>query len=267
MENIISIKDLSFEYENKKIFENINLEIKKNKWLTIIGNNGSGKSTLIKLILGLEKFDGSIIVDSIDVSKNKKEIRKIIGIVFADPDSQFILDSVEDELEFPLKNLNLSVEEIKKRKEEIITSLGLKKILKNKPTELSGGEKQLVALAVSLIINPKILILDEALEMLDNKQKEKVLKIIRKKQKKGMTIINITQYNDDSLIGDDVLVLDTGKIKLMGSKEEVFNNYKIFENLKLDLPFIVDLSIKLKYYDLVDKIYFDMEELVDDIWK
>lgn len=267
MKNIITIKNLSFEYDKKKIFENFDLEIKKKNWLTIIGSNGSGKSTLVKLILGLEKFNGTIMVDNYDVNENIKEIRKIIGVVFSDPDSQFILDSVEDELEFPLKNLNLPDEEINKRKEDIISSLGIKSLLKSKPTELSGGEKQLVALAVSLIINPKILILDEALEMLDYKQKDKVLKLINKMKKRGMTVINITQYVDDSLLGDDVLVMDSGKVKLIGSKEEVFNEYKVFEELKLELPFLVDLSIKLKYYDLVDKIYFDMEELVDVIWK
>lgn len=267
MKSIISIKDLSFDYDNKIIFKNFNLEIEEKKWLTILGNNGSGKSTLIKLILGLEKFKGQIIVDNIDVCNNLSKIRQIIGVVFSNPDSQFILDSVSDELEFPLKNLNYSNNDIIERKDNIINALGLKKFLKSKPTELSGGEKQLVALAVSLIVNPKILILDEALEMLDFKQKEMALKLINKLVKKGLTVINVTQDINDSLLGDNILVLDAGMIKLNGSKEDVYNNYKTFEELKLDLPFIVDLSIKLNYYNVVNKIYFNMEELINDIWK
>lgn len=267
MKNIISIKNLSFFYDNKIIFDDLNLDIEEGKWITLIGNNGSGKSTLIKLILGLYKFDGKILVDDLDVLKDIKEIRKKIGVVFPDPNYNFVLDSVDDELEFSLRNLNLSETTIKKRKLKIINNLNLNRFINSNPKDLSGGEKQLVALATALIINPKILILDESLEMLDFKQKENVLKVIKEYYKEGMTVINITQNIDDTLLGGDVIVMDSGKVILNGSKTEVFSNEKTFKELGLELPFIVDLSIKLKYYGLIDKFYFNMEELVDDIWK
>lgn len=267
MKNIVTIQNLSFFYDNKMIFDNLNLNIEEGKWITLIGNNGSGKSTLVKLILGLYKFDGKILVDNIDITENIKEIRKKIGIVFSDPNYNFVLDSVEDELEFSLRNLNLNETTIKKRKTKIIGELGLKNLLNSNPKDLSGGEKQLVAIATALIINPKILVLDEALEMLDSRQKETVIEVIKKNYDDGMAVINITQNIDDTLFSDGIIVMDDGKIILNNSKEEVLSNERIFKELGLELPFIVDLSIKLKYYGLVDKLYFDMEELVDDIWK
>ncbi len=267
MKNIISIKNLSFFYDNRVVFDDLSLDIRKGKWITLIGNNGGGKSTLIKLMLGLYKFDGKILVDDLDVQKDIKEIRKRVGVVFNNTNYNFALDCVDDELEFSLRNLNLSETTIKKRKLRMINDLNLNGIINYNPTDLSDGEKQLVAIATALIINPQILILDESLEMLDFKQRENVLKVIKDYHKDGMTVINITQNIDDTLLGDDVIVLDNGKVMLNGSKEAVLSNEHVFKSLNLELPFIVDLSTKLKYYGLIDKLYFDMEELVDDIWK
>lgn len=267
MKNIISIKNLSFFYDDKKIFDNFNLDIKEKRWITLLGNNGSGKSTIMKLILGLYKFEGQILVDELDVLKDIKEVRKKIGVVFSDPNFSFVLDNVDDELEFSLRNLELSESEINTRKQEVIKELGISKFINLNPKDLSGGEKQLISLAVALTLKPKVLILDESLEMLDFKQREKVIKVIKKYHKKGMTIINISQNVDDCLLGDEVIVLNNGQVVLNGIKEDVFKEEKVFKELGLELPFIVDLSIKLKYYGMVDKLYFDEEELVDDIWK
>ncbi len=267
MSSIIKIDNLSFSYEDKKIFKNLNLEIENNKWLTVIGSNGSGKSTLVSLILGLKEYEGKIEVDSFDVAKNKKLIRKKIGVVFDDPDNQIIHDIVDDELSFSLQNFGLSISEIDEKKEKIVNVLGIKKILLLKPSDLSGGEKCLSVLAAALIKEPSIIILDEALEMLDNVQKNKVVKLLKNKLKNGATIINITQNIEDSLIGDDVLLLDHGKVILYENKHTFFNHDDVIKKYNLELPFVVDLSIKLQYYGLVNKIYLDMEELVNEIWK
>ena len=232
MKNIISIKNLSFFYDDKEVFKNLNLDIEQSKWITIIGSNGSGKSTLMKLLLGLMQFEGTIVVDNLKLPEDIKQVRKEMGIVFSDPNNQFILDNISDELEFSLRNLNFSEEEIEKRKDEIINEFGLKKLLKLNPKDLSGGEKQLVALAVNLVTNPKILILDESLEMLDFKQKEKVIKIIKKYYKKGMTVINVSQNIEDTLLGDEIIVMEKGNILLQGTKEKVFLEEKKFKELK-----------------------------------
>lgn len=264
MKNIISINDLSFFYNGKCIFDKFNLDIQENSWVTLIGNSGSGKSTLIRLILGLEKYSGNI---NIMNNTSIKEIRKNIGVVFSDTNSQFILDTVIDELKFPLYNLGYEDDFVLNRVNEISTIFGIKKLLSKSYKELSGGEKQLITLAVSLVTNPKILILDEALDMLDDKQKQKVLKILNKEYKTGLTIINITQNVDDMLLGSKVLIIDKGQIKAYDDTINIFNNLDVLKELKIDLPFIVDLSIKLKYYGLVNKIYLDMQELIDAIWK
>ncbi len=267
MSSIIKINDLSFSYEDKKIFKKLNLEIEQNRWLTVVGANGSGKSTLVSLILGLKEYEGQILVEDFDVLKSKKLIRKKIGVVFDDPDNQIIHDMVDDELSFILQNMGLSISEINQKKEEIVNALGIKKILKLKPSDLSGGEKCLAVLAASLVKNPDIIILDEALEMLDNLQKNKVIKLLKNRLKAGATIINITQDIEDSLIGDDILLMDNGKVILYDTKESFFNHDEEIKKYNLELPFIVDLSIKLEYYGLTNKIYLDMEELVNEIWK
>lgn len=264
---VISIENLSFSYEDKQIFKNINLEIEENRWLTVLGSNGSGKSTLVSLILGLKEYEGKIEVNGMDVFKNKKIIRKMISAVLADPDSQIIHDTVDDELSFPLQNIGMSMPNINLKKEEIVNALGIKKLLQLKPSELSGGEKILVAIATALMTDSEIIILDEALEMLDNVEKNRVIKLLKKRLKQGATIINITQDIEDSLLGDDILLMDDGNVVLYDTKEAFYNNDEEIKKYGLSLPFIVDLSLKLQYYGLVQKIYFDMEELVNAIWK
>ena len=157
---------------------------------------------------------------------------------------------------------------IKKKITSISKYLGIDKILDRAPYTLSGGEKQLVALAVALVKEPELLILDEALTMVDLETREKVydiLKDINKEQ--GITILNITQDMDEILYGDTIFIMDNGKIVLKGPTKEVLSEEKIFTKLGLSLPFMAELSIKLKYYGLVDDIILDMNEMVDLLWK
>lgn len=267
--NIIDIKNLNFKYDKKLIFNNFNLEIKEGTFTTIIGLNGSGKSTLIRAILGLIKYDGEIKIDNVILNNdNIKEIRKKIGVVFENPDNQFIAETVMDDIAFSLENLQLRSNNIKIKVREIANYIGITKLLDREPSTLSGGEKQLVALASALVHEPKILILDEALTMIDIKTRQQIYNILKDIHKnKNLTIINITHDMNELLYGDDIILINNGNIILKGPKEEILLEEKVFNKLNLELPFMASLSIKLKYYGLVDRLILDMDEMVNEIWK
>lgn len=267
--NIIDIRNLTFKYEEKLIFDKFNLSIEENSFTTIIGLNGSGKSTLIKILLGLLPADGEIKINDMLLEKNSiKEIRKLIGVVFENPDNQFVAETVMDDIAFSLENLQFKPRDIRIKVKDIANYLGISHLLEREPHSLSGGEKQLVALASALVHDPKILILDEALTMVDVKIRNQIYKILKEiNETKGITIINVTHDIDELLYGKDIIVIDDGNVILKGSKEEVLLEEKVFNKLGLELPFMVSLSIKLMYYDLIDKLYFDMNEMVNAIWK
>lgn len=268
MDNIIELNNVSFSYDDKKIFENFNLTIKSGTFTSIIGPNGSGKSTLMKLIVGLYKADGEIKVDNTVISQETyKDVRSKIGIVFENPDNQFVAETVMDEIAFALENMNYEKKEIKDRVREVGKLLDIESIMEKEPHSLSGGQKELVSLASALAIHPKILVLDEAMDMIDNNRREDVFRILTDLNKQGLTIINITHNSEELLYGDQIIVMNEGKIQDQGETKELLRKEKLFKNNGLELPFVVDLSYKLKYYGLVDDIVLDIDELVNLIWK
>lgn len=268
MDNIIRINNLNFSYKEKKVFNDLNLNIKSRSFVTIIGPSGSGKSTLSKILMGIVSIDSNITIDNLKLEKkNIKEIRNRIGYIFENPNDSIIMDTVEEELTFLLEN-KLSNNEINIKLEEIVKELKIEKLLNKNPKNLSGGEKQLVSLASILMKNPKIIILDEAFTMIDSIMKDKIFKILKRlNNEKGVTIINITHDIEESLYGNEIAIIDNGKVLIEGKKEEVLAQEKILKKIDLNVPFMVDLSLKLKYYDLIDKIEFDMDKLVNKLWK
>lgn len=269
MNEIISIKDIDFSYGKHEIFKNFSLDIEKGDFITIIGPNGSGKSTLVRILLGLEKTTGEIYVNSLRMNKqNIREIMSKIGVVLENPDNQFVAETVMHEISFSLENMQVESSEIRKRVNKIAEFVGIEELLEKEPHSLSGGQKQLVSLASALAINPDVLILDEAFTMLDVEAKEKIYKKIKYlNETENLTILNVSHDTEDTLNGNKILVLDNGKVILYGPKEEVLLEEKKFNNLGLALPFMAELSIKLKYYDLIDDLIFDMDEMVNKLWK
>lgn len=241
----VCIKNLSFINDNIT-FNNLNLDIAKGKWVTIIGSNTSGKTTLIRLMSGIYKFNGRISIEEKEFVNNL----------------EFKTDNVNDELNAYLTKYHLKNEE----KDEIFDSLNIQSIKDSSLDSLTYTEKNLLKLAICLIKRPRVLLLDDLFELLDFKRKEKIVNLLKKYNNKGMTIINGTTNIEDSLDGDDIIVIKMGEIILNEPKEKIFLNEKEFKKSGLELPFIVDLSIKLKYYGVVNKIYFDMGKLIDDIW-
>ena len=268
MDNIIQIKDLNFTYQDKVIFKNLNLNIKKNSFVSIIGPNGSGKSTLIRILSGLNSYDGYITINGHYLNKeNIKIIRRTLGVVFDNPDNQFIGQTVIDDLAFNLENLSYSKEEINKEISYIAKLFKIEKILLSEPSNLNNTTKQKVAIASALIHKPKILMLDESLHQLDNKDKKIVFKALETyKKEHDLTIILITHNQEDTILSDRIIVIDKQKIILDGKVEEVYTKEKILHNLGIEIPFIIKLSINLKLYDLIDEIYLDKDKLVNKLW-
>lgn len=267
--NIISLKNVNLKYGDKQLFDNFNLDIKYGDFITIIGENGSGKSSLVKIILGLIDIDGEVVIDDIKMnSENKKDIISRIGFVFENPDNQFLTSTVREELAFPLENLNTKKEVIEDKISKISSFMKIDDLLDREPHTLSGGEKQLVSLATALITEPKILIIDEALSMVDSYDRDRIYKILKKiNENNKMTIINVTHDVDEVLYGKKIVLLSKGNIIDYASTKKILSDEKKFNDLKLDIPFIVDLSNKLKYYELVDEMYLNMKDLVNDLWK
>ncbi len=267
MDNMIVIDNLNFKYDNNIVFKNLSLSIKKGSFTTILGNNGCGKSTLVRLLTGLEKAN-SIFIDGVFLSDDSiSSIRKKMSVVFENPDNCLISETVIEDLCFPLENLNYSSDYIYSRVNEISSYLGINHLLQKNPHELSGGEKQLVSLGCALVTKPDLLILDEALSMIDDVSKKNILHLLKRINNDfNTTILNITHDVEESIYGSDILILDHG-VLVHDSKDNVYKQEKLLKKNGFDLPFMVNLSNKLSYYDMLDDVIFDMDEMVDLLWK
>jgi energy-coupling factor transport system ATP-binding protein len=268
MQNIVEINKLDFNYKDKEIFKDFNLDIKSKRFVTILGKNGSGKTTLTNILMGLIDSNGKIIIDGIILSnETKKFLRKNIGVVFENPDEHFVTEKVYDELAFVLESMDYQKDDIDNKIIKVSELIGIEDLLNRRITSLSVGEKQLVALATAIINNPKLLIMDEGLSNVDFYYREIILKILNVLRKKGMTIINITSNSEDSIYGTDIVIINNGKVILNKTLLRAYKEEKAFTGSGLSLPFIADISLKLKYYNLTNKIYIDEKSLVNDIWK
>lgn len=244
---MIKIKNLSYKYKNgNKVLNNINLNINKGEFVCIIGKNGSGKSTFSKLLSGLLPFkEGEIIVNGINLKDKKKtlEIRKTIGIVFQNPENQILFDKVYDDIAFSLQNLGFSKEQISNIIDDALNSVNMSEYKNSYTDTLSLGQKQRIAIASTLAINPNLLILDEPTTMLDPINKTAIYKTLNNLHEKSITIIYITNNIDEILLADRILFLENGEIKEDFKKETLLNH---LDSLKdFEAPGIISLIKKL----------------------
>lgn len=256
---MIQVENLSFSYQNNKVLKNLSFSVKKGEYLCIIGKNGSGKSTLAKLLAGLIfQQEGSIKISGYD-TKNKKDllkIRKLIGIIFQNPENQIITTSVFDEVVFGLENLATPRKNIKEIAEKSLKSVSLLEYKDRLTYQLSGGEKQRLAIASVLAMGTEILIFDEATSMLDPIGKKQVLKHMKELNSQGKTIIHITHNRNDILEASEVILLSKGEIKYQG------NPYRIFEDDKFN-PFLIKIKNILEKNNIrVDEKNINIEDLV-----
>ena len=252
-DSIIKIKNVSFTYPESETpaIDNISLDIKRGSWTSIIGHNGSGKSTIIRLINGLlvpdEKGKPEIEVDGLKLNDDTVwEVRNKVGIVFQNPDNQFVGATVADDVAFGLENRGVSHSEMVKIVPEAIKAVGMSEYINAEPANLSGGQKQRVAIAGILAIKPKIIVLDEATSMLDPEGRDQILSIVQAmKNKYDLTVISITHDIDEANMADQVLVMNDGKLITKGSTKDVFSQVDLLKNLGLDVPFYEQVKAKL----------------------
>lgn len=265
MENIIKVENLCFEYEpGLKTIHNISFQIKKGEYVAILGHNGSGKSTIAKLLIGLlEKKSGNIIIDHKELNlENLYKIREKIGIVFQNPDNQFIGATVRDDIAFGLENICIPREKMDELIERYAKRVRMDQFLDHEPTKLSGGQKQRVAIAGILAMSPSIIILDESTSMLDPRGRKEINELIRKlKEDKEMTIISITHDIEEAKNADRILLLNKGEIVGDDQPETLLMNEKLLLDLHLDTPFALKVSRKLKAQGIQINETLNVEEL------
>ena len=252
---MIELIQVTFDYSLPEakiinVLEGLTLKLKEGEYVSIIGPNGSGKTTLARLLNGLLKpYSGEVRIDSLNPEdeKNLRLIRQKVGMVFQNPDNQIITTSVEREIAFGLENLNLPYDEIREKVEWALSAFHLWEYKNSPPHKLSGGEKQRVAIAAVLAMRPKYLILDEPTSLLDPEGREMLNLLIRKLAGEGkITILNITQFPDEALLAQRLLVLDKGKVVLDGPPEEVFKETEKLKNIGLSVPKSLEITNGLK---------------------
>ena len=271
---MIKAENLSYSYsysddnENqitKKVFDCLNLQIKKGSFCAVLGHNGCGKSTLAKHFNAiLLPMGGKVYVDSLDTSdeKNIFDVRKKAGMVFQNPDNQIVAAIVEDEVAFAPENLGVEAKEIRKRVDDALEVVGMSEYTTAQTTGLSGGQKQRIAIASILAMEPEYIILDEPTAMLDPKgRKEVISTFIILNKEKGMTVILITHYMEEAVLADRVVVMKKGQIVMDDIPKKIFSQVEKLKELGLDVPQVTELVniLKSKGFDLPDDL-IDLDE-------
>lgn len=266
---ILEVDNVTFRYDKRvdvKTLSNVTLHAQKGEWIALVGNNGSGKSTLSQLLIGLLAPDqGRIHIDGIELNEETKwKVRQNIGLVFQNPDNQFIGTTVQDDVAFGLENLNIEYEEMGLRVDQALKMVGMEQYRLYDPSRLSGGQKQRVAIAGLLALRPSIIVLDEALVMLDPLSRRELLATLHHlKESEQITIISITHDMEEAAEADRVLVMKAGSIVNSGTPSEVFKTEK-----ELQPPFVEQIRRSLlEKGRAVPQQYMTEKELVDWLWK
>lgn len=266
----IEFNEVAFEYEETKVFENISFKVNKGEWLAVAGHNGSGKSTLAKLVIGLfQPSKGEIRVNGIKLSEDTIwEIRRDIGLVFQNPDNQFVGTTVQDDVAFGLENAGIKREEMVVSVQNALNSVKMSQFSDREPHLLSGGQKQRVAIAGVIALEPSIIILDESTAMLDPKGCREVLEVINKLRfEKNITIISITHNLEEVVKADRVLVLNEGEVYAQGTPEEIFARGEALTEIGLALPFGIQVADELRKNGLDIESKLLISELVEQLCK
>ncbi|MBF2664437.1 energy-coupling factor ABC transporter ATP-binding protein [Listeria seeligeri] len=249
-ESFVRLEHVFYKYEDTEKFavKDVSISAKKGEWVALVGHNGSGKSTIAKLLNGLLfPEDGLIKIGHFVLSeKNIWEIRRQVGMVFQNPDNQFVGATVQDDVAFGLENHGVPHDVMVKRVESALNEVGMQSYALHEPARLSGGQKQRVAIAGVLALQPDVIILDEATSMLDPRGRAEVMETIRiMREQEDITVISITHDLDEVLFADRVIVMNEGEIHSEGTPKEIFEQADAMRKIGLGVPFIIELQEKL----------------------
>ena len=272
MENIIEVRNLKYKYDSESenyTLNDVSFQVKKGEWLSIVGHNGSGKSTTVRLIDGLLEAESGDIIISGDklTAENVWEKRRQIGMVFQNPDNQFVGATVEDDVAFGLENQGLDYELMVERVQQALELVGMQDFKEREPARLSGGQKQRVAVAGVVALRPDIIILDEATSMLDPEGRLDLIQTVKKiKDSNQLTVISITHDLDEIALSDRVLVMKEGQVESTATPRELFSREDL-EELGLDQPFVNQVKVALHQSGLsLPDSYLTEKELQDQLW-
>ena len=270
MDTIMSVNNLSYKIDGKTIIDDISFNIKEDTINVFLSSNNSCKTTLIKLLSGvLYNNSGKIVVNNIALNKKnfKKYIRNI-STVLDDIDEEFLCDTVIEEIKYPLINLRYEIDVISDRVEQVINVLKMRNIISKRIIELDYYEKIKVLIASSLVHHPKILFLDDIMRFLNNDQKYEITIILYKIISEfDISIIFTTSCLSDTKSFDNIFVLNDGKIFMNDSFDNIILKDNELSKMGIEIPIMIDLSRKLQFYNLLDKVYYDKDKVVDELWK
>ncbi|MED4299563.1 energy-coupling factor ABC transporter ATP-binding protein [Geobacillus stearothermophilus] len=271
-EPILSIEGVYFRYPNQSEYavQNVSFQAGRGEWLAIVGHNGSGKSTVARLLIGLLRPERGVIrlfgrpLDETTVW----EVRRRVGMVFQNPDNQFVGTTVEDDIAFALENNGVPRDEMIERIREAIRLVHMEAFLEHEPHRLSGGQKQRVAIAGILALHPDMIILDEATSMLDPRGREEVLETVRRlNRQQRITVLSITHDLEEAAKADRIIVMNKGEVMAEGTPEQIFRLGGKLESIGLDLPFAVKMGSRLREQGIpLRSAHLTTEELVEELW-
>lgn len=268
----IQFKNVSFRYSDEQpwVVKDCSFDIYENESIAIIGHNGSGKSTIAKLMNGLlYPQQGEIIINGQLVSEETIwEVRKEVGMVFQNPDNQFVGTTVQDDVAFGMENRGISREEMLKRIDNTLEAVNMRDYLLTEPHRLSGGQKQRIAIASVLAISPKVIVLDEATAMLDPRGRKEIMETILHIQKElGLSLITITHDLEEVVQAERVIVLNSGEIWDEATPREIFSKGESLRKIGLDVPFVSLLAEELKSTGIhMESEPLNQEELLEELW-
>lgn len=265
----VEVSHLSFSYDGQNdVIKDVSFEIPKGSYTTIVGHNGSGKSTIAKLLIGLLKAkSGEIkILGNTLNEENVYSLRNHVGIVFQNPNNQFIGSTVADDIAFGLENHCVPQEQMQAIIEDVAARVNMSDFLDSEPTKLSGGQKQRVAIAGILAIAPDIIIFDESTSMLDPQGKASINEQIQKlHDERNITILSITHDMEEVAQSEYVIVLKDGKVEMQGTPKQIFEHKGKLKEMKLELPFALSFSEKLKNEGIFKDSYCTLDEVVNEL--
>lgn len=272
-ESFVRLEHVFYKYEDteKYAVKDVSISAQKGEWVALVGHNGSGKSTIAKLLKGLLfPEDGLIKIGHFVLSeKNIWEIRRQVGMVFQNPDNQFVGATVQDDVAFGLENHGVPHDTMVERVESALNEVGMQSYALHEPARLSGGQKQRVAIAGVLALQPDVIILDEATSMLDPRGRAEVMETIRiMREQEDITVISITHDLDEVLFADRVIVMNKGEIHSEGTPKEIFQQADAMREIGLGVPFIIELQEKLVAGGFeTGSTVLSEGALLDQLWK
>jgi energy-coupling factor transport system ATP-binding protein len=272
VKDILQVNRVSFKYndESNYVLKDVSFSVRGGEWLAIVGHNGSGKSTLAKILNGiLYPVKGKVSFQDLELSEETIwDVRKKVGMVFQNPDNQFVGSTVNDDIAFGLENNGVHRNEMLERIEFAVKQVKMEEYLESEPHQLSGGQKQRVAIAGVIALHPELIILDEATSMLDPKGREEVIETIWKlKEDLNITVLSITHDLEEASRADRMIVMKEGEIFAQGTPSQIFKMDEELVSIGLDIPFPVKLSKELAQKGIsLSKNHVTEEELIEELW-